>query len=114
MRPRLKIPDKIKDTTVFLNSIEANTFVGVVWLWWHLYGIVKYMKKVEGCQRAIPAISGPGRVVMISYWDDEKYLMQFFSSEKHQKYMSFVFRNPEAVTVCNERLIPVTSKSAVG
>ncbi len=91
---------------VFVNGFKAKSFMGFIWLWFSLLSIIKTTKNARGCSLSIPAVVSPLEVIMISYWDNKTSLNEFVRSKPHMKFMHFVYRNPNALSLFNETYQP--------
>ena len=46
---------------------------------------------------------------MVSYWQHEDDLSNFFKSEPHKKMMKYYFKNPDNLSLYNEKYHPTAS-----
>ena len=97
------------EAVVFVNGILARDRVGFLWLWQKLFWIKSVTAKAVGCVQAKAGISGPGEVIMVSYWRSEHDLKQFFRGESHRQMMQFVMKHPDSFCLYNEMYQPLHS-----
>lgn len=102
------------EVVVFYNGIKALNVRGWLWLW---QGILTAnsakVKNVPGCVEAKLGICSPKEVVIVSYWQNEKSLIEFFHSPLHRQMMKSMMKivaaDPKAIAVFNETYRPLRS-----
>jgi heme-degrading monooxygenase HmoA len=99
---------------VFYNGIKALNLKGFWWLWKQiLTGNQIAARQAKGCKEAKIAICSPKEVVIVSYWEDEASLREFFHSPLHRQMMKsmreIIVAEPNAIAVFNETHRPLRS-----
>ena len=102
------------DVVVFYNGIKALNTRGFVWLWRELFaGDLRELTKATGCLEAKYSICSPWEATIVSYWQNEASLMQFFHSPLHRKMMKstmeIINRDSQAIALYNETYRPIHS-----
>ena len=102
------------DVVVFYNGMKALNRRGFIWLWQQLLaGDLRDLIKAPGCLEAKYGICSPLEVTIVSYWQDEASLMQFFHSPLHRKMMKnmmkVIDRDSQAIALNNETYCPLRS-----
>ena len=100
------------EAVVFLNGIKALNIKGFLWLWQQI--LTTSIDKAPGCiETKLSVCSNFKEAIIISYWQDNASLMQFFHSALHRQMMknmaSFIKSDPEAIAVFNETYRPLRS-----
>lgn len=75
-------------------------------MWKNLLWIKSATAKAAGCVQVKAGICGSDEVIMVSYWQSEQDLKQFFRGEPHQQMMQFVMKNPNSLCLYNETYKP--------
>ena len=110
---RIELPQK-PDVVVFYNGIKALNFRGWLWLWQEvLSGNAIGITKAPGCIEAKLSICSPQEVVIVSYWQDEASLTEFYRSPLHWEMMNttkeLLKEDSEAIALFNETYRPLRS-----
>lgn len=110
---QIDLPKDAK-AVVFFNGIKALNTRGCFWLWRQIFiGKLNTVSQASGCIETKLAICSPTEAVIVSYWQDEKSLMQFFHSPLHRQMMKSMMNivkvDPEAIAVFNETYRPQRS-----
>lgn len=100
------------EAVVFLNGIKALNLRGLFWLWQQIF--TTSIKEAPGCiETKLSICSNFKEAVIVSYWQDNASLMQFFHSPLHRQMMknmtSFIKTDPGAIAVFNETYRPLRS-----
>lgn len=90
------------EAVVFINGFLARDRAGFLWMWKNLLWIKSATTKAAGCVQVKAGICGRNEVIMVSYWQSEQDLKQFFRGESHQQMMQFVMKNPDSLCLYNE------------
>lgn len=102
---------KNSEAVVFLNGIKALNLKGVFWLWQQIFQMRNI--KADGCIETKLTICSYKEAVIISYWQDEVSLMNFFSSPQHRQMMKsttkIIKTDSNAITLFNEMYSPLKS-----
>ena len=110
---RIELPQD-PDVVVFYNGIKALNIRGWFWLWQQVFtGSLMDATKAAGCVEAKLNICSQQEVTIISYWQDEASLMQFFRSPLHKEMMKstkqLLVKDLEAIALFNETHRPLRS-----
>ena len=102
------------NVVVFYNGIKALNNKGFFWLWQQIFTArLNSVSKASGCIEAKLAICSHHEAVIVSYWQDEASLMQFFHSPLHRQMMknmmNIIKADPGAIAVFNETYRPLRS-----
>ena len=102
------------EVVVFYNGIKALSVKGWLWLWREiLTAKSNTVIKAPGCVETKLCICSPTEVVIVSYWEAQKNLMEFFHSPLHRQMMKsmtqIIKADPKAIAVFNETYSPVGS-----
>ncbi|WP_019509021.1 monooxygenase family protein [Pleurocapsa sp. PCC 7319] len=102
------------NVVVFLNGIKALNLKGFFWLWQQiLTAKMTSVKSVRGCVETKLSICSPKEVVIISYWQDQVSLIEFFHSPLHRRMMKnmmeIIATDQKAIAVFNETYRPLRS-----
>ena len=100
------------EVVVFFNGIKALNIKGFFWLWQQI--LTTSVKEVPGCiETKLSVCGGLQEAIIVSYWQNEASLMQFFHNPLHRQMMknmnSFIADEPGAIAVFNEIYRPVRS-----
>ena len=98
---------------VFFNGIKALNLKGFLWLWQQVLFNNFGIANAKGCLEQKLCICSHQEVVLVSYWQDEASLREFFRSPLHRQMMksmkNFITTAPQAIAVFNETYRPVSS-----
>jgi heme-degrading monooxygenase HmoA len=102
------------DVVVFYNGIKAHNLKGLVWLWQEiLTSNLTDINQVKGCIQAKSSISSYREVIIVSYWENEARLNEFFHSPLHHQMMksmmNIIATAPQAISSFNETYHPLRS-----
>ena len=102
------------NVVVFYNGIKALNLKGFFWLWQQiLSGSSTNVLDAEGCIDAKIGICSHQEAVIVSYWQDEASLMEFFHSPLHREMMkemrNIIAKDGRAIAVFNETYRPLRS-----
>ena len=105
---------KDPDVVVFYNGIKALNIRGWFWLWRQVFtGNLIDVTKAAGCIEAKLSICSPQEAIIVSYWQDEASLTQFFRSPLHREMMKstkeLLGKDLEAISLFNETYRPLRS-----
>ena len=108
---QIDLPQDSK-VVVFLNGIKALNSKGFFWLWRQI--LTTSVEDAPGCIETKLSVCGSlQEAIIVSYWQDEASLMQFFHSPLHRQMMksmnSFIADDPSAIAVFNETYRPLRS-----
>ena len=99
------------EVVVFFNGIKALNIKGFFWLWQQIF--TTSVKDSNCIETKLSICSSLQEAIIVSYWQDEASLMQFFHSPSHRQMMknmtSFIKANPGAIAVYNETYRPLRS-----
>ena len=99
------------EVVVFFNGIKALNIKGFFWLWQQIF--TTSVDEVPGCIETKLSICSHQEAVIVSYWQNEASLMQFFHSPSHRQMMknmtSLIAADSGAIAVFNEIYRPVRS-----
>ena len=101
----IQLPEKPR-AIVFVNGMISRDRPGFFWLWKNLFMISGSTKRAQGCLQVKAGICGPQEVVLVSYWESEQALMDFFRSPAHRQMMQFNLRHPDSLCLYNETYHP--------
>ena len=94
------------EAVVFVNGMIARDRVGFLWLWRNLHSIGRSTVQAPGCLQVKAGICGPREVIMVSYWQSDRQLMEFFREAAHRQMVQFTQRHPESLCLYNETYQP--------
>ncbi len=94
---------------IFVNGMIARDRAGFFWLWRNLNNIRQSTVKAPGCIQVKAGICGPQEVIMVSYWESDRHLMDFFRGADHRQMMQFNARHPNSLCLYNETYHPSKS-----
>ena len=99
---------------VFFNGMKALNLKGFFWLWRQiLLGKLHHVTQALGCLETKLAICSPTEAVIVSYWQDDKSLKEFFHSPLHRKMMKntvkIIAADKKAIALFNETYRPLKS-----
>lgn len=97
------------EAVVFVNGFLARDRAGFAWMWKNLLWIKRATVKAAGCVQVKAGICGSNEVIMVSYWQSESDLKQFFRGEPHRQMMQFVTQHPNSLCLYNETYHPQRS-----
>lgn len=104
----IRIPEN-PQAVIFVNGMIARDRKGLFWLWRNLSLISGSTRKAPGCLQVKGGICGPKEVILVSYWESERHLMDFFRGADHRQMMQFSARNPDSLCLYNETYHPAKS-----
>lgn len=110
---QIELPQN-SQVVVFYNGIKALNLKGFFWLWKQvLTGNQIAVQQAKGCKEAKLGICSPQEVVIVSYWEDEASLREFFHSPLHREMMksmrNMIAADATAIAVFNETHRPLRS-----
>jgi heme-degrading monooxygenase HmoA len=100
-----QIPEQ-PEAIAFVNGMIARDRAGFLWIWQHLNGIRRSTRQAIGCIQVKAGICGPREIVMVSYWESEQVLTEFFRGEAHRQMIQFVRQYPQSLCLYNETYRP--------
>ena len=107
---QIDLPEN-SEVVVFFNGIKALNFKGFLWLWQQI--LQMRIVKAPGCIDTKLTICNHKEAVIISYWQDEDNLMNFFHSSEHRQMMKSMGKilntDPNAIALFNEMYRPLRS-----
>jgi heme-degrading monooxygenase HmoA len=105
---RIELPAQ-PQAVVFVNGIVARDRSGFFWLWKNLNGIRMETVRASGCLQVKSGICSAQEVIMVSYWESEAALMDFFRGAAHRDMVKFTQRRPSSLCLYNEIYHPAKS-----
>lgn len=105
---RVVLPEH-PEAIVFVLGMLARNLTGWLWMWQHMNSQLLSVRRAQGCVQVKGGIVGPNELLMITYWKDSESLHAYFKSEEHLKYMRFLAKHPESLTLWNESYSPLKS-----
>jgi heme-degrading monooxygenase HmoA len=102
------------DVVVFCNGIKALNSKGFFWLWQQIFTAqLNNVKTAPGCVETKLAICSPTEVIMVSYWQNQQSLTEFFQSSRHRQMMKDTMKmiavDSKAIALFNETYRPLKS-----
>lgn len=97
------------EAVIFVNGFIARDRPGFFWLWKSLLWIRTVTAQAKGCVQVKAGICGLNEVVMVSYWNSNSSLKDFFKGEAHRQMMRFIAKNPQSLCLYNETYSPLRS-----
>lgn len=105
---RVALPEH-PEAIVFVVGMLARNLTGWLWMWQHMNSQLQSVRRAPGCVQVKGGIVGPNELLMVSYWKDAESMRVYFKSAEHLKYMRFLAKNPESLTLWNETYQPAKS-----
>jgi Domain of unknown function (DUF4188) len=105
---RIQLPEH-PSAVVFVNGMIARDRTGFFWLWRNLTSIRQSTVKAAGCIQVKAGICGSNEIIMVSYWESDRHLMDFFRGEAHRQMIQFTTRHPSSLCLYNETYHPSKS-----
>lgn len=105
---RVALPEQ-PEAIVFVVGMLARNLTGWLWMWQHMNSQLQSVRRAPGCVQVKGGIVGPNELLMVSYWKDAESMRVYFKSAEHLKYMRFLAKNPESLTLWNETYQPAKS-----
>lgn len=105
---RVVLPEH-PEAIVFVQGMLARNITGWLWMWQQLNSQLNSVRRAPGCVQVKGGIVGMNELLMITYWKDSAGLYAYFKSAEHLKYMRFVAKQPESLTLWTETYSPVRS-----
>lgn len=105
---RVALPEQ-PEAIVFVVGMLARNLTGWLWMWQHMNSQLQSVRRAPGCVQVKGGIVGPNELLMVSYWKDTESMRVYFKSAEHLKYMRFLAKNPESLTLWNETYQPARS-----
>lgn len=105
---RVSLPEH-PEAIVFVVGMLARNLTGWLWMWQHMNSQLQSVQRAPGCVQVKGGIVGPNELLMVSYWKDAESMRVYFKSAEHLKYMRFLAKNPESLTLWNETYQPAKS-----
>ena len=104
----IQLPEQ-PSAVVFVNGVIARDRSGFLWLWRNLNSIRQSTVQAAGCLQVKAGICSPSEIVMASYWESDRHLMDFFRGAAHRQMMQFTTRHPNSLCLYNETYRPAKS-----
>lgn len=98
---QIEVPQQ-PGSVVFVNGFLTRDLTGFLWLWKNLFWIYRVTTQAKGCVQIKAGVCGPTEVMMVSYWQSEHSLKQFFGGKWHQQMIQFVVKHPSSLCLYNE------------
>lgn len=105
---RIQLPEQ-PSAVIFVNGIIARDRPGLFWLWRNLNSIRQSTVQAPGCIQVKAGICAASEVIMVSYWESDRHLMDFFRGEAHRQMMQFNIHHPDSLCLYNETYRPSKS-----
>jgi heme-degrading monooxygenase HmoA len=105
---QIQLPESAS-AIVFVNGMIARDRSGFLWLWRNLNSVRQSTAKAPGCIQVKAGICSPKEIIMVSYWESDRYLMDFFRGAAHRQMMQFTTRHPNSLCLYNETYHPSKS-----
>jgi heme-degrading monooxygenase HmoA len=93
----------------FVNGMISRDRSGFFWLWRNLSGVRQSTAQAPGCIQVKAGLCGPAEVIMVSYWESEQHLSDFFRGSAHRQMMQFSAQHPDSLCLYNETYHPSKS-----
>ena len=102
------------DVVVFFNGIKALNLRGFFWLWQQiLTAKLTGVQSARGCIDTKLSICSAREAVIVSYWQDQVSLTEFFNSSLHRQLIKnmieIIATDQKAIAVFNETYRPLRS-----
>jgi heme-degrading monooxygenase HmoA len=94
---------------MFVNGILTRDRSGFFWMWKNLNSIRTDTVKAEGCIQVKAGICSANEVIMVSYWESERHLMDFFRGSAHREMVKYSSKHPNSLCLYNEIYHPSKS-----
>jgi heme-degrading monooxygenase HmoA len=101
----IQIPEN-PSAIIFVNGMIARDRTGFFWIWQNLINIRQSTAKAPGCVQVKAGICGPTEIIMVSYWESDQQLMDFFRGAAHHQMMQFTRRHADSLCLYNETYRP--------
>jgi hypothetical protein len=101
----MQIPEH-PQAVIFVNGMIARDRAGFLWLWRNANGVRRSTVQAAGCMQVKAGICSPTEIVMVSYWETDRQLMDFFRGAEHRQMMQFTLRHPDSLCLYNETYRP--------
>jgi heme-degrading monooxygenase HmoA len=105
---QIQLPE-YPSAVVFVNGMIARDRSGFLWLWRNLNSIRQSTAKAPGCIQVKAGICSSKEIMMVSYWESDRHLMDFFRGAAHREMMKFTTRHPSSLCLYNETYHPSKS-----
>lgn len=103
MKP-YKIQITSQEPIVLINGFRILNWRRLFMVWTNLLAMIRTIKKHNGCFESFPCLISPLRVVMITYWYNEKEMIDYYRSREHVRFMLFIKNHPSSVALFNEKV----------
>jgi heme-degrading monooxygenase HmoA len=104
----IQLPEQ-PNAVVFVNGIIARDRAGVFWIWRNSNSIRQSTVQAPGCIQVKAGICSAKEILMVSYWESDRQLMDFFRGAAHREMMKFSTRHPDSLCLYNETYHPSKS-----
>jgi heme-degrading monooxygenase HmoA len=105
---QIQLPEHPR-AVVFVNGTIARDRAGLFWLWRNIASVRHSTATAPGCLQVKAGICSPKEIVMVSYWESDRHLMDFFRGAAHRQMMQFTTRHPNSLCLYNETYHPAKS-----
>ena len=110
---QIDLPQDTK-VVIFYNGIKALNIRGWLWLWQGIFTAkLDSVIKAPGCLDTKLCICSPVEAIIVSYWQDEVSLTDFFHSPLHRQMMKsmkqIMTTDQKAIAIFNETYRPIRS-----
>ncbi|MEM7133708.1 MAG: DUF4188 domain-containing protein [Chloroflexota bacterium] len=102
---RIDLP-KEPQAIMFVNGLIARNLRGQLYMFRSIPTFSSSLKNAEGCIDFKSGICGPREVVMVSYWESEDALKQYFRGEDHRAMMKHYYHHADDIELYNETYRP--------
>jgi heme-degrading monooxygenase HmoA len=105
---QIQLPEN-PNAIVFVNGMITRDRSGFFWLWKNVSTIRLETVRAPGCLQVKAGICSAKEVIMVSYWESECHLMDFFRGAAHRDMVKFNARHPDSLCLYNEIYHPSKS-----
>ena len=102
---QINLPES-PEAVAFVNGFLARNLSGLLWMWKNVFWIRNATTDAEGCVQVKAGICGPKEVVMVSYWQSEDSIKNFFRGKPHRQMMHYIAQHSESLCLYNETYRP--------
>ncbi|HYX35940.1 MAG TPA: hypothetical protein VE954_22800 [Oligoflexus sp.] len=83
-------------------GLSCRNLRGFAFMWLNVFSFIGATRNAPGRTLILPGVSSPFSILLVSYWESEKAMMQFVRSPAHLRWMRFIYKHPRSLNLFNE------------
>ncbi len=97
-RPKLENAEHL----TLIVGLSCRSIRGFLFMWINIFSFIWATKKAAGCTHILPGVISPFSILLESYWESPRDMMEFVRSPEHRRWMRFIYKFPRSLNLFNE------------